>query len=191
MSQGSLPGFDLAIPTDRLFLAVFPDPRHAVALHSLATRYLADRRVSGHAVAADRLHVTLFHLGDYTDVPPGLIEQATEALSKLAAPPLTIRFDQAGSFNSRQSRGAFVLTSSGGNEALHVLHAQLSTHLRSAALAEHTRASFTPHLTMAYDKPAVPFEPIEPVTWPVHEVVLIHSLLGKTRHIRLAGKQLG
>ncbi|GLQ96180.1 RNA 2',3'-cyclic phosphodiesterase [Dyella mobilis] len=191
MSQGSLPGFDLAIPTDRLFLAVFPDTQHAAQLHALATKYLAGRRIGGDAVLPERLHVTLFHLGDYTELPPGLIEQSVQALSRTVAEPFTIRFDQAGSFNSRQSRGAFVFTGSGGNEVLHALHAQLALHLRSAALAEHARASFTPHLTMAYNKPAVPFEPIEPVTWPVHEVVLIHSLLGKTRHIRLAGKKLG
>jgi RNA 2',3'-cyclic 3'-phosphodiesterase len=190
-NQGSLPGFDLAIPTDRLFLAVFPDAQHAATLEALATRQLAVHRIGGKPVEAARLHVTLFHLGDYTELPPGLAAQAADALSQLAAEPFTVRFDRAGSFSNRQSSGAFVLTAGEGNEALYALHRQLAMHLRAMGLAQHTRDAFTPHMTMAYDKAAVAFEPIEPVAWPVTEVVLIHSLLGKTRHIRLAGKSLG
>jgi 2'-5' RNA ligase len=190
-NQGSLPGFDPAIPTDRLFLAVFPDARHAAELDALATKHLTMRRLGGKRVEAGRLHVTLFHLGDYTELPPGLVAQASDALSHLAAEPLAIRFDQIGRFSSRHATGAYVLTAGTGNEALYALHGQLATHLRSAALAQHTRDSFTPHMTLAYDNAAVPFEPIEPVTWPVREVLLIHSLLGKTRHIPLARKVLG
>jgi RNA 2',3'-cyclic 3'-phosphodiesterase len=190
INQGSLPGFDLAIPTDRLFLAVFPDVQHAARLEALGARHLSAKRLGGKLVEAPRLHVTLFHLGDYTDLPPGLADHAAEALSHLAAEPFAIRFDQIGSFNNRRAGSAFVLTGSGGNEALYTLHQQLATHLRVAALAQHTRDSFTPHMTLSYDSTPVPFEAIEPVVWPVHEVVLIHSLLGKTRHIRLAGKSL-
>jgi RNA 2',3'-cyclic 3'-phosphodiesterase len=187
--QGSLPGFDLAIPTDRLFLAVFPDAQHGVELEALAARQMMTRRLGGKPVEAARLHVTLFHLGDYTDVPPGLIDHASRALSHLAAEPFTIRFDRIGSFGHRQA-GAFVLTAGDGNEALHALHKHLAAHLRAAGLAHHTRDAFTPHMTLAYDKASVAFEPVEPVLWPVHEVVLIHSLLGKTRHIRLAARSL-
>jgi RNA 2',3'-cyclic 3'-phosphodiesterase len=190
-SQGSLPGFDPAVPTDRLFLAVFPEPQHAAQLETLATRCLAAQGRNGKPVEAGRLHVTLFHLGDYTELPPGLVAQATDALSHLAAEPFSIRFDRVGGFSSRQGSGALVLTASEGNEALYALHKQLAAHLRTAALAQHTRDSFTPHMTLAYDRAAVTFEPIEPITWPAREVLLIHSLLGKTRHIRLAGKVLG
>jgi 2'-5' RNA ligase len=190
-NQGSLPGFDPAIPTDRLFLAVFPDAQHGTELEALAERQLAAARLAGKRVEAARLHVTLFHLGDYTELPPGLIAQATDALSQLAADPFTIHFDQVGSFSNRQSSGAFVLAGGDGNQALHALHKQLAAHLRAGGLALHTRDSFTPHMTLAYDKAAVPFAQIDPVGWPVEEVVLIRSMLGKTRHIRLANKPLG
>jgi RNA 2',3'-cyclic 3'-phosphodiesterase len=190
LNQGSLPGFDLAIPTDRLFLAIFPDPAYAVRFETFAARHLAARRMDGMPVEASRLHLTLFHLGDYTELPPGLVTQATEALSRLEAEPFTIRFDQIGSFNNRSSHGDFVLTSSDGNDVLRTLHQQLALHLNAAALNSYTKGSFTPHMTLAYNRPAVPFQQIEPVIWPAHEVVLIHSLLGKTRHIRLASKPL-
>jgi 2'-5' RNA ligase len=188
---GALPGFDLAIPTDRLFLAVFPDPTYAARFETFAARHLAARGISGKPVEASRLHVTLFHLGDYTELPPGLANQAAGVLSRLQRKPFTIQFDQIGSFGNRSAYGDFVLTASSGNEALHALHLQLAAHLSAAALGQHTKGSFTPHMTLAYNKPAVPFRQIEPVIWPAHEVVLIHSLLGKTKHMRLAEKQLG
>lgn len=190
LPQGSLPGFDLAIPTDRLFLAIFPDPAYAARFETFAAKHLAARGMGGKPVEASRLHVTLFHLGDYTELPPRLAIQAAEALSHLTPEAFTIRFDQIGSFNNRDAQGDFVLTVSDSNEALHALHKQLGTHLNAAALGQYTKGSFTPHMTLAYNKPAVPFQQIEPVVWPAHEVVLIHSLLGKTRHIRIADKPL-
>jgi 2'-5' RNA ligase len=189
-TQGSLPGFDAAIPADRLFLAVFPDTAYATRLETFAARHLAARRIDGKPVEASRLHVTLFHLGDYTELPPGLATQAAAALARLDADPFTIRFDQIGSFNKGSSHGDFVLTCSDGNEALHALRQQLAAHLNAVALSQHTKGSFTPHMTLAYNRPAVPFQSIEPVVWPAHEVVLVHSLLGKTRHIRMADKRL-
>jgi RNA 2',3'-cyclic 3'-phosphodiesterase len=188
--QESLPGFDLAIPTDRLFLAIFPDPAYATRFETFAARHLAARRIDGKPVEASRLHVTLFHLGDFTGLPPGLATQAAEALSHLEAEPFTIRFDQIGSFGNRGGHGDFVLTAGDGNEALRSVHKQLGTHLNAAALGQYTKGSFTPHMTLAYNKPAVPFQQIEPVVWPAHDMVLIHSLLGKTRHIRLASREL-
>ncbi|MBE1159882.1 2'-5' RNA ligase family protein [Dyella acidiphila] len=190
LPQGSLPGFDPPVPTDRLFLAVFPDAAYAARLETFAAKHLAARRMPGDPVAASRLHATLFHLGDYTELPPGLIAQGAEALAALQSEPFEIRFDHIGSFNHHHPRGDFVLTAGHGNEPLHALHRQLAAHLHAVALSQHTKGSFTPHMTLAYNKPAVPLVAIEPVVWPAHEVVLVHSLLGKTRHIRLADKAL-
>jgi len=190
LPQGSLPGFDLAIPTDRLYLAIFPDPVFAARFETFAAKHLAARHMDGKPVDAARLHVTLFHLGDYTELPPDLVTQAADALSQVVSEPFAIRFDQIGSFNNRNVRGDFVLTASGDNEPLHALHQQLGTRLHAAALGQHVKGIFTPHMTLAYNKQPVPFQQIEPVVWPAHEVVLVHSLLGKTRHIRIAGKPL-
>jgi RNA 2',3'-cyclic 3'-phosphodiesterase len=190
LPQGSLPGFDPPVPTDRLFLAIFPDPAYAKRFETFAARHLAAKRMDGKPVEAGRLHLTLFHLGDYTELPPGLADQAADALTHLKAEPFTIRFDQIGSFDNRNGLGDFVLAASDGNPALHALHQQLGLHLNAAALNAHTKGSFTPHMTLAYRRPTVPFQNIEPVIWPAHEVVLIHSLLRKTRHIRLADKAL-
>lgn len=190
MSQGFLPGFEPPTPTDRLFLAVFPNPQDATQLATIANNYLASHNLAAGAVEPNRLHVTLFHLGDYTSLPPALVDNATAALSRLAAQPLTIRFDQIGSFGNRQAKSPLVLAASDGNEQLHALHKQLATHLRAFSLGQWTHGSYVPHMTVAYGKATMPFEKIEPISWTAGEALLIHSLLGKTRHISMASKLL-
>lgn len=189
-TQGSLPGFEPDQPTDRFFLAIFPDAHHAASLATLADGFLGKHGLGAGAVAASRLHVTLFHLGDYAGQPPGLVEHAGQALSRLVAEPFTIRFDQAGSFGNHRSKSPLVLAASEGNEALHALHGQLAMHLRAHGLGQSTHGSFVPHMTVAYGKALLPFETIEPISWPASEVRLVHSLLGKTRHIPLASRAL-
>jgi len=189
-AQGFLPGFEAPRPTDRLFLAVFPNPQAAAQLAAIANSYLASHQLQATTVEPGRLHVTVFHLGDYAPLPPALVENAAAALSRLTAPSLSIRFDQIGSFGNREAKSPLVLAASDGNESLHALHRQLATHLRASSLGSWTHSSYMPHMTVAYGKAAMPFEKIEPVTWTAGEVVLIHSLLGKTRHLPLASRRL-
>jgi 2'-5' RNA ligase len=44
---------------------------------------------------------------------------------------------------------------------------------------------FTPHITLLYDDKNVVETPIDPINCAADEVVLVHSLLGQTRHIPL------
>jgi RNA 2',3'-cyclic 3'-phosphodiesterase len=46
--------------------------------------------------------------------------------------------------------------------------------------------AFTPHMTLLRDAHRVPDHDIEPIEWQVQDVVLVHSLLGKTTHRHLA-----
>jgi 2'-5' RNA ligase len=47
-------------------------------------------------------------------------------------------------------------------------------------------AHYTPHVTLAYGMPWIAARPVDAVSWNVREFVLMHSLLGRTRHIALA-----
>jgi RNA 2',3'-cyclic 3'-phosphodiesterase len=67
----------------------------------------------------------------------------------------------------------------------------LGKALESVGFAGRTRAPFTPHVTLAYREPADAtrrfIEPLdEAISWTVQDFVLVHSLLGRTRHIALA-----
>lgn len=50
---------------------------------------------------------------------------------------------------------------------------------------------FTPHVILLRDNYRVPEQRIEPIEWTVREVVLVHSLLGRTTHRHLARWSLG
>ena len=190
-TQGGLPGFDTEVPTDRLFLGIFPDQQAAADIVAMAGDYRARHGLTGKPLSADRLHVTLFHLGDWVGVPADIVAKASAAMTRVASPAFEVAFDHAGSFDNRRSANPLVLTASQNNQALLALHDELAMHLSRAALGQWTKSSFQPHVTLAYDKRVIPIEPVMPVKWRVGAVVLIHSLLGQTRHIRLAQHALG
>ena len=48
-------------------------------------------------------------------------------------------------------------------------------------------SAFEPHVTLAYDARKIAAEAVAPIGWRVDEFVLVHSLLGRTRHVRLGG----
>lgn len=189
-TQGSLPGFAPNQPTDRFFLAIFPDASEAGRLAALAHGLLGRHGLGAAAVAAPRLHVTLFHLGDYAGQPPGLAEGASDALAQVVAAPFTVRFDRFGSFGNRRAKSPLVLAAGDGNQALHELHGQLAAYLRANGQGLATQGSFVPHMTVAYGRTVLSVEAIEPVLWRAGEVRLVHSLLGRTRHVPLASRVL-
>ena len=60
----------------------------------------------------------------------------------------------------------------------------LVTALKASGLK--TDSGFTPHITLLHDDRSVPPKEVKPISWIATEFVLIHSLLGQTRHQHLA-----
>ena len=184
--QATLAGFAAATPTDRLFFALFPDRGVAERLAALAATQCERHGLHGRPQSAERMHVTLFHLGDSAGLREDVVKAAQQAAARVRAAPFAVAFDQVATFAGHRQRKPFVLKSSGGNEALRAFHAQLGRELRTAGLGRCVAAGFEPHVTLAYTAHDVAAEPVTPVSWLAGEFVLIHSLLGKTRHIPLA-----
>lgn len=184
--QATLAGFETVAPTDRLFFALFPDRDVADCMATLAAMQCARHGLHGRPSSVDRLHVTLFHLGDSVGLREDVVEAAERAASQVRAAPFVVTFDRVVTFANQRRHKPFVLKSSGGNEALRVFHAQLGRSLYAAGLGRYVTAGFEPHVTLAYDARGVEAEPVTPISWQAGEFVLIHSLLGKTRHIPLA-----
>ncbi len=189
-AQSSLPGFAPPAATDRLFLAVFPDPAPAARLAALAADQCARHGLRGKPLLPGRLHVTLFHLGDWAGLPPGVVDATMKAAARVRAAPFEVVFDRVASFDGRRDRLPFVLRCEGGNTALRAFQAELGGLLREAGVVP-AGSGFEPHVTLAYDARKVVAEPVPPIGWRVDEFVLVHSLLGRTRHIRLGGWPLG
>lgn len=184
--QASLAGFGSAVPTDRLFFALFPDPATAQRLTALAQQQAARHGLRGTPLKAERFHLTLVHLGDWAGLPPAVVEAATRAAEPVQHAAFEVCLDEVGSFASRKDDKPFVLKARGRNEALRGFHAELAARLARAGLTRAASEALEPHVTLLYDRQMVAAEPVEPVRWRAGEWVLVHSLLGQTRHRRLA-----
>jgi len=184
--QGSLPGFDPPQrPTDRLFLGLFPDAADAARLSQQALSLRERFGLAGHLLAPERLHVTLLHLGDHVGLREDIVSAARRGADTVRLPPVEVAFDQAMSFATHRGTHPLVLCSGQSHEALRQLWQTLDLALQRAACPKPRSGSFTPHMTLLYDRERMPVQAVEPLAWTAREFVLVHSLLGQTRHIVL------
>lgn len=185
--QLSFAGIDAAPqPTDRVFFAIFPDARASARVTARMRQLRGQHGLTGRPLAMERLHVTLFHLGDYVGLPQRVVAAASEAAAAVAFPRFNIVFDRAMSFAGISHSQPFVLRGGDGLAALMEFQRALGAEIKKAGLWRKADAHFTPHVTLLYDSRCVTEQIIEPVSWTVTEFVLVHSLLGRTRHIPLA-----
>jgi 2'-5' RNA ligase len=171
--------------TDRLFFAALPDASSAGGIEQLGQRLRAKHGLRGKSIARERLHVTLHHVGDYPGLPPALVAAARAVASAVALPPFIVEFNGAVSFRGRPGSRPFVLQGDEGVIGLMLLQQRLGRAMEKAGLGD-CNLRYTPHMTLLYGDRLVPDHAVEPVRWPVHEFVLVHSLLGRSRHIPLA-----
>ena len=166
-------------PTDRLFLAVLPDPETATRIAETARHLRLSHGLAGKPLRPEHFHVTLCHIGDWVGLSPAVVDNAKACAASVEMPSFRVCFDRAESFRN----GALVLRGDDGTIGLDVLQQRLSDALDG----EPSKArSFTPHVTLLRDGHCVPEQRIEPIEWNVREVVLVHSLLGRTTHRPIA-----
>ena len=112
--------------------------------------------------------------------------RSSETAAAIRAAPFEVAFDCAMSFSGKSNGRPLVLCSSKNLAALAAFQQTLSTAIRKAGLHQWVQPSFVPHVTLLYDGRRVPKQAIEPISWTVREFVLVHSLLGRSRHEPLA-----
>ncbi|MCW3477288.1 2'-5' RNA ligase family protein [Limobrevibacterium gyesilva] len=177
--QPSFGGMFDSQPQYRLFFGLWPDALATKSLTRLMAQLCIDGTMPGRPVDADRLHLTLHHLGDFVDqIPPSLMPAAQAAASNVRMPPFEIAFDRIGG-----TRGQFLLRASDKLTALRDFRQALTTALIKTGLRRYVDPIFNPHVTLSYDFSDVPEMSIEPIGWIVREFFLIESLLGKHKHI--------
>jgi 2'-5' RNA ligase len=179
-------------PTDRLFFALFPSEEAIPQIVKTSQQLRDEHGLTGKSLSNDRLHVTLHHVGDYAGrLPNGLVETAQEVASKIAMLAFDVTFDRAMSFAGSPRNKPFVLRGNerqdGGLAAL--MGFQKAFYLamcRAGLQGPRANAKFAPHVTLMYDSQGVPEQAVESIRWTAHDFVLVHSLLGQTKHIHLA-----
>jgi len=163
--------------TDRLFFAAIPDQATAAQIAEVREDLCEACGLTGKPIAAEQLHVTLWHVGDSLLAPStDVIDKLVDRVGRVEMPPFQVAFDHAMSFN----HGPVVLCGEDGVDGLKMTHEQLKTSLLVKGLRR--RSAFTPHMTLLRDKRLVLKHRITPITWQVTELVLVHSLLGQTTH---------
>jgi 2'-5' RNA ligase len=174
-----------AYRTERLFFAIVPDDALAAWIERYAWRWRARLDLAGTPIPARCLHISLYGLGEYEVLPDTLVEHACRAADAVACAPFDIRFDRCGEFGG----GALVLYGRDKMPALLEFRSRLGAAMRGEPrLARYMRRRpYAPHVTILYRRDAHAFEEqsIEPIGWTVREFVLVQSLVGRTRHIRL------
>jgi 2'-5' RNA ligase len=172
--------------TDGLFFAAIPNPHAAAQIEKRAQSFRKELGLKGRPLAADQFHITLYYLGTHPGVPQGIVAKASETAAAIRMAPFEVTFDRAMSFAGKSNSRPLVLCSSKGLPALVAFQQALRAAIKKAGLDHWTQPSFTPHVTVLYDRRGVPEQSIEPISWTVGEFLLVRSLHGLSRHEPLA-----
>lgn len=171
-------------PIYQLFLALFlPSPARDIAA-DVAQGLRRQHRLRGPPLRTHRLHVSLYGLGRFASVPPHLLEMPGPAVDDLPLAPFNVTFDQALSFKGA-SRRPLVLTSNDGLAALRYFHQRLAVWVSDSFGVHRLPKSFTPHVTLLYDRQGISPQAIAPVSWTVTDFSLVLSVVGQTRYVFL------
>lgn len=166
-------------PEHSLFFAILPGQQDAASIAALGERMNSQHALKGTLLAAHRLHVTLFDLGDYAEVPADKVALASKAAASVPAPVFDIVFEKAMSY----AKGALALCSDDdeGVSALKAFRQRLGEALADAGLKP--ARSFTPHMTLAYARRKLERHALEEaVRWSAGSLVLIDSHVGEGVH---------
>ncbi|HEY5290567.1 MAG TPA: 2'-5' RNA ligase family protein [Caulobacteraceae bacterium] len=187
--QPSFPGFEpppSSRLTDRLFLGVFLHPDAAERAASLSHSLRKELSLRGRPLPPERLHFTLHHIDDYAGLPPRVVAAICDAAATVRMGPFEVEFDRVASFTGRPGNLPLVLRGGDGLAELMKFHRGLGAAITRARVGRPVASQFTPHVTLLYDHIQVEERAVEPIRWTVSEFILVHSLLGQTRHVPLA-----
>lgn len=166
----------MLVPVHRLFFALQPPAPQAAAIGRTRDRLGAARSI----VRDDRLHATLAITNDYPNFPEEEAARMIEIGDAAAAAPVPMALDRIVG-----TQRSVALRSRRCPPVLRELQHQLDAPLRRRGLAR-LGWSFSPHVTLFYWE-GKPFEQrTDPIAWESSDFVLIHSVVGHTRHIELA-----
>jgi RNA 2',3'-cyclic 3'-phosphodiesterase len=169
--------------THGVFFAVKPARRYAQRLDQLGERVCAEHDLCGRRVDVDRLHVTLWDLGEYPQPPHALIAAARQVGDAVEMRPFTAAFDRFLGFRQRSDDWPFVLGGCDGVAGLILLQRAIGARIDRAWFRRWAKPIRTPHMTVLYGRGQTLEQPVEALDWRVDELLLVLSLRGLTRHL--------
>lgn len=130
---------------------------------------------------ASRLHVTLQKLGEFVGaVPPSLVASAIEAAARIRVQAFDLMFDEVLNLGNPADP---VVALAGGNAQQAVAPLWEALRLSLARVGLKSPAALAmPHMTLIYGSSPLPRQAVAPLQWPVRELVLVESLIGRGQH---------
>jgi 2'-5' RNA ligase len=170
----------------RALLIVRPTAPIADRIASGARYERSVRGLDGVPIDPERLHITLFCLGQYDGgLPPHIVARAKVAAAMIAASPFDVTFDRLLSFYHPSGKRPLVLCGGDGLASLQAFRQSLAMSLADASLKQFVTPRITPHVTLLRDRRNVEERAIQPISWTVRDFALVDSLIGKSRYIQL------
>lgn len=173
---------------DNVFFALLPEGPAGTQAVDIQTGYLPDLGRNPYVVPLDCLHVSLLDIGIKKNLVlrsfDSTITMAREAAGKLRFASFEAGFDSVLSFGGKAALKPFVLQMGEGRGKVLELCKKLKLCLAMAGVHSDDKAT-TPHITLARAVHGVPPTEVQPVRWTATRLVLVHSVVGETRHIHL------
>lgn len=152
--------------------------------HALAWGLKQRDGLKGEPMDTSRLHVTLQKLGEFVGAaPPSLVASAIEAAARIEVQAFDVMFDEVLNLGNPADP---VVALSGGNaqQAIAPLWEALRLSLARTGLKSAATLAL-PHMTLIYGSSPLQRQPVPPLQWPVRELVLVESLIGRGQHRHL------
>ncbi|MES2402038.1 MAG: 2'-5' RNA ligase family protein [Pseudomonadota bacterium] len=173
---------------DNVFFALIPEGGAGAQVIDIQTAHLRQLGPNPYLVPQDCLHVSLLDIGIRKNLVlrsfDSTIAMAKEAAGKLRMDPFDVVFDQALSFGGKVALKPFVLQMGEGKEKVADLCKKLKLCLATSGVHSDDKAA-TPHMTLARAVQGIALTNVQPVRWTATSLVLVHSVVGETRHIHL------
>jgi len=168
-----------------LFFALMPDDTTCERMVGAVEALRAIHGPQGRWLKPSRYHMTLHFLGTFSGLPEDRVAAAVRAGGGLRTSAFDFVLDRAGYFPG----GIGWLGCTNTAPVLQQLWEELQQYLAREHVATKGHARFTPHVAVLRDaRKPMPEVPIEPIRWPVREVVLVDSQLGDRSEYRPLGR---
>ena len=167
-------------PSHRLFLALLP-PEAPVREIAPIRDWFAPRR----PVPDPQLHLTLLPFPVYPNFPDSLAARLVAALSSIEMRSFRVIVDRL-----IVAKGQGLLNPSEAVLGLQSCRRTLAAALLEEGVQPMKGKRFSPHVTLFYDDRPDLAEAVDPISWTAEEIVLVHSLVGRSEHRTLARQPL-
>lgn len=176
--QPDLLGGDAApAQVHRLFFALLPGEAERRQMQAAAAQVAEAQALHARMIRPSRYHLTLHFLGDHPMLREDIVKAAIAAAGQVRVEPFELVLDHASGFQGREP--PCVLRCPQPPHGLQALWQGLREALLRAGAGARLERQFTPHVTFAYSRGAVPDAmPVAPIAWNVEGFSLLHSVVG-------------